>query len=75
MGFFSDEFDEFDITETGKTITVPGTSVSEKFENIHPIYKMGAPVGKYLVKAYCHDCKNRSKHNPKLFLLLKVFQR
>ena len=60
MGFFSELFDS--ITETGKTITVPGTSVSEKFEYIHPKYTVGASVGKYLIKGYCDDCNNWGYH-------------
>ena len=56
MGFFSELFD------IGVTITVPGTTVSETFEYIHPKYKVGAPVGKYLIKGYCRKCDNWGYH-------------
>ena len=56
MGFFSELFD------IGVTITVPGTTVSETFEYIHPKYKVGAPVGKYLIKGYCSKCDNWGYH-------------
>ena len=56
MGFFSELFG------IGETITVPGTNVSETFEYIHPKYRRGASVGKYLIKGYCKSCKNWGYH-------------
>lgn len=56
MGFFAE------LLGIGKTITIPGTTVAETFEYIHPKYKVGAPVGKYLIEGYCYSCQNWGYH-------------
>ena len=50
-------------TFNGSTnIQIPGTKISENFHFIYPKYKKGAPVGKYLIKAYCKRCSNWGYH-------------